>query len=146
MVRNVRRRGLQDNMPTLTSQTQIISAKHYKVLLLGCVTQSFLFVSILFSHCVLLLKPAKVYTYLLISWFRLVSRCFSNFDRSCSLLCRFGWNPTNSSATTWWYVIRKTFCRIVLRSSLPISWIFNFSLLFFWQSFSNLWMKSKMRI
>lgn len=62
---NIRRRGLQDSMPTSTFRIQTIFVKHCIVLLRGCVTQSFQFVLIQSLLCVLLLKLAKVVSLLL---------------------------------------------------------------------------------
>lgn len=70
---NIRRRGLQDSMPTSTFRIQTIFVKHCIVLLRGCVTQSFQFVLIQSLLCVLLLKLAKVVSLLLSKKYILVS-------------------------------------------------------------------------
>lgn len=55
-----RQHGLQDSMPISLSLTRITSEEHYTALLLGCVTQNFLFVLTLSLLCALLWKPAAV--------------------------------------------------------------------------------------
>lgn len=52
--------GLQDSMPISLSLTRTTSEEHYTALLLGCVTQNFLFVLTLSLLCALLWKPAAV--------------------------------------------------------------------------------------
>lgn len=137
-----RQHGLQDSMPILTLQIQTISARHYTVSWLECVILTYLFVLILFSHYAHLLKLAEVNILdILISSYRLIL---------LTLICLFVqiWMKSDQFFPNYSMVLARSFVFCIANQHQPMM-LFCITIPFHIncvQNFSNLWMKSRMKI